>query len=248
MKDCQFSSAFPHSPMIIPALHSFKTRAMSPTSVAGAGLPKASLAAAGEAAVVNGCGGLPVVVVNPAEVRSLAQALGKRARTDPIDAAVIAHFVEPTKPDIRPLKDEATRLLADLVTRRRQIIEMIVAERQRQRRVVEKHLQMSIARLLKAPQKELSSLDQDIDDAVRGSPAWPRKRRPARLGAWRRAGNRANVHRGIAGTRHARPQADRGARPKSAGCTVETSCRWRHHQGRRAEGGLSYPNSLISQA
>ena len=118
---------------------------------------------------------LPVVVVNPAQVRSFAQALGKRAKTDPIDAAVIAHFVEATKPDIRPLPDAATRLLSDLVARRRQIIQMIVAERQRQRRLVEKHLQKSIARLLKALQKELSSVDEDIDDAVRGSPAWLEK-------------------------------------------------------------------------
>lgn len=116
--------------------------------------------------------GLPVVVVNPAQVRSFAQALGKRAKTDPIDAMVIAHFAEATKPEIRPLPDEATRLLSDLVARRRQIIQMIVAERQRQRRLAEKRLQKSIARLLKALEKELSALDQSIDDAVRGSPAW----------------------------------------------------------------------------
>jgi transposase len=60
------------------------------------------VSAAGGAAVVSGCGGLPVVVVNPAEVRPLAQALGKRAKTDPIDAMVIAHFAEATKPKIRP--------------------------------------------------------------------------------------------------------------------------------------------------
>jgi transposase len=65
----------------------------------------ASLAAAGGAAVVSGCGGLPVVVVNPAEVRPLAQALGKCAKTDPIDAMVIAHFAGATKPKIRPLPD-----------------------------------------------------------------------------------------------------------------------------------------------
>ncbi len=65
----------------------------------------ASLAAAGGAAVVSGCGGLPVVVVNPAEVRPLAQALGKRAKTDPIDAMMIAHFAKATKPKIRPLPD-----------------------------------------------------------------------------------------------------------------------------------------------
>jgi transposase len=119
--------------------------------------------------------GLPVVVVNPAQVRSFAQALGKRAKTDPIDAMVIAHFVEAVKPDIRPLLDEAARLLSDLVARRRQIIGMIVAERQRQRRLVEKRMQKSIARLLKALEKELSALDQDIDEAVRGSPAWREK-------------------------------------------------------------------------
>jgi transposase len=70
--------------------------------------------------------GLPVVVVNPAEVRAFAKALGKRAKTDPIDAMVIAHFAEATKPDIRPLPNEATQFLSDLVARRRQIIQMIV--------------------------------------------------------------------------------------------------------------------------
>jgi len=75
------------------------------------------------------------VVVNPAQVRAFAQALGRRAKTDPIDAGVIAHFVEATKPEIRPLPDDKTRLLADLVARRRQIIQMMVVERQRQKRL-----------------------------------------------------------------------------------------------------------------
>ncbi|MCI0598468.1 MAG: IS110 family transposase [Beijerinckiaceae bacterium] len=119
--------------------------------------------------------GLPVVVVNPAQVRAFAKALGKRAKTDPVDAMVIAHFVEATKPEIRPLPGEAAQYLADLTARRRQIIQMIVAERQRQRQFAAKHLQKSIARLLKALEKELSALDQDIDDAVRGTPAWREK-------------------------------------------------------------------------
>jgi transposase len=63
--------------------------------------------------------GLPLVVVNPAQVRHFAQALGQRAKTDPIDAAMIARFVEATKPPLRALADAATRLLADLVARRR---------------------------------------------------------------------------------------------------------------------------------
>jgi transposase len=115
---------------------------------------------------------LAVVVVNPAQVRAFAQALGRRAKTDPIDAGVIAHFAEATRPQVRALPDGETQLLADLVARRRQIVAMMVAERQRQKRLTEKRLQKSIARLLAALQKELSSLETDIDEAVRGSPAW----------------------------------------------------------------------------
>lgn len=118
--------------------------------------------------------GLPVVVVNPAQVRAFANALGKRAKTDPIDACVIAHFVEATAPEIRPLRDEETRLLADLVARRRQIVAMIVAERQRER-TAPARVKKSIARLLKALQRELDSLDGDIDDSVKGSPIWREK-------------------------------------------------------------------------
>lgn len=119
-----------------------------------------------------GAAGLPVVVVNPAQVRAFARALGRRAKTDPIDADTIARFAEATKPQARPLPDGATRLLADLVGRRRQIIAMVVAEKQRQKRLAEPRLQKSIARLLRALEKELSELDRDIDAAVRGSPAW----------------------------------------------------------------------------
>lgn len=116
--------------------------------------------------------GLPLVVVNPAQVRAFAQALGKRAKTDPIDAAVIARFVQATQPEVRPLADEATRLLADLVTRRRQIVQMIGAEKQREKRLTEPRLRRSIARLVAALQKELTEVDGEIDDQIRGSPAW----------------------------------------------------------------------------
>jgi transposase len=127
------------------------------------------------AAAALASAGLPVVIVNPAQVRSFAQAIGQRAKTDPIDAAVIAHFAEATKPEPRSLADEETRLLADLVARRRQIIEMMGAERQRDKRVTIPRLKKSITRLLKALEKELATVDADIDDAVRGSPAWREK-------------------------------------------------------------------------
>lgn len=119
--------------------------------------------------------GLPVVVLNPAQIRAFGRALGQRVKTDPIDAALIARFTAATKPEIRPLPDEATQRLADLIARRRQIIAMMVAERQRQRRLSEPRLQRSIARLLDALQRELSELDREIEDDVRGSPAWREK-------------------------------------------------------------------------
>ena len=112
---------------------------------------------------------LPVAIVNPAQIRAFAKAIGQRAKTDPIDAGVIAHFADATELEPRAVPDEATRLLGDLVARRRQIVEMIGAERQRER------LKSSIARLLKALERELASVDADIDDAVRGSPAWREK-------------------------------------------------------------------------
>jgi transposase len=123
------------------------------------------------AAAVAGAG-LPLVVVNPAQVRAFAHAVGKRAKTDPIDAAVIAAFARAVNPEVRPLPDAATRLLADLVSRRRQIVQMIAAEKQREKRLLEPRLQRSIARLVLALQKELTDLDGQIDDAVRGTPAW----------------------------------------------------------------------------
>src|SRR6185437_2972176 len=118
-----------------------------------------------------GGAGLPLAVVNPAQVRHYAQALGRRAKTDAIDAEVIARFAEATRPEPRPLPDEATQALAELVTRRRQIIAMMVAERQRATRLP-KRLKRSCERVVRVLEQELAALDQDIDTTVRGSPAW----------------------------------------------------------------------------
>ena len=119
--------------------------------------------------------GFSVAVVNPAQIRAFAKAVGQRAKTDPIDAAVIARFAEATKPEPRPLPDDATQLLADLILRRRQIVDMMAAEGQRERRVTNPRLKRSIARLRKALEKELAEIDNAIDDSVRGSPAWREK-------------------------------------------------------------------------
>jgi len=77
--------------------------------------------------------GPPVIVLNPAQVRSFAKAIGKRAKTDPVDAGVIAAFAGAMRPQLRPMPDAQARLLADLVARRRQIVAMIVTEEKRAR-------------------------------------------------------------------------------------------------------------------
>lgn len=124
------------------------------------------------AAAALSSAGLPVAVVNPAQVRSFADALGKRAKTDPIDAAVIARFAEASGTRAKPLADAQTRLLADLVARRRQILAMVVAEEARLKRAAERQLRKSITRLLAALRRELESIDDDLDKQVRASPAW----------------------------------------------------------------------------
>jgi transposase len=118
---------------------------------------------------------LPLVVVNPAQVRHFAQAIGKRAKSDPIDAAVIAHFAEAVKPEPRELPDAAARVLAELVGRRAQVIEMLVAERQRENRANALRVRKSIARHIVALEKELPVIDGEIDTMVRGSPVWREK-------------------------------------------------------------------------
>lgn len=119
--------------------------------------------------------GLPAVAVNPRQVRDFARALGQRAKSDPIDAAVMAHFAEAVHPEVRPLPDEATRTLAELVARRRQLVEMMAAERMRRHQVSVRRIAKSIDRHLAALQKELSEIERDLDDAIRGTPAWREK-------------------------------------------------------------------------
>lgn len=119
-----------------------------------------------------GARGLPPVVVNPAQVRHFAKALGQRAKTDPIDAAVIAAFAEAVRPKARALPDEATTALSELMARRRQLTEMLKAERARETRAAAKRARQSIRRVIATLEAELESLDLDIDKTIRASPAW----------------------------------------------------------------------------
>jgi transposase len=148
-----------------------RLRALSPTLVAVEATGGFEVIVAAAVAGAE----LPLAVVNPAQVRHFAQAVGKRAKTDPIDAAVIARFAEAVKPEPRPVASETAVLLAELVARRRQIIEMLVAERQREKRATNPRVRSSLARHIGVLEKELPSIDRDIDGLVRGSPVWRAK-------------------------------------------------------------------------
>jgi len=115
--------------------------------------------------------GLPVSVVNPRQVRDFARATGQLAKTDAIDARVLARFGEAVRPELRVLPDTATRELAALVARRRQLIEMLTAEKNRLRlaaRAVRRDIQQHIRWL----ERRLSDLDGDLSRQVRSSPRW----------------------------------------------------------------------------
>jgi transposase len=116
--------------------------------------------------------GIPVAVVNPVQVRHFAQAMGRRAKTDSADAAVIAGFAEAIKAKAKPLPDAETQALSELMARRRQLTEMLVAEKARALRATVKRLRQSLKRIIAALEKELESLDADIDKTVRDSSLW----------------------------------------------------------------------------
>jgi transposase len=116
---------------------------------------------------------LPVAVVNPRQTHSYAKALGRNAKTDACDAAVIARFAADVRPEARSLPDGQTAELSELLTRRSQIVQMIVAEKQRAlRHAANVPLQRSVSRVIAALERELERVDSDIDRLVRSSPLW----------------------------------------------------------------------------
>ena len=118
--------------------------------------------------------GLPVVVANPRQVRNFARATGQLAKTDRLDARILALFAERIRPEVRALPDDAARLLDALLTRRRQISGMIVAERNRQG-FAPAPLKKSIEKHIRWLQRELDSVDDDLSNAIQSSPVWRAK-------------------------------------------------------------------------
>jgi transposase len=123
-------------------------------------------------AAALGTASLPVAVVNPRQIRDFARATGRLAKTDALDAAVIALFAERVRPPLRPLPDAAAQALAELLGRRRQIVEMMTAERCRLKQARAKSLIKRIELHLAWLQKELSRAETELDEAIRASPLW----------------------------------------------------------------------------
>lgn len=117
---------------------------------------------------------LPVAVVNPRQVRDFAKATGRLAKTDQLDAQVLAHFAEALRPQARPQPSEQTQALAELLARRSQLIEMRTAEKHRQA-TVSATLQRQIQRHIAWLDQEVTTLDDDLNQRLQVDPAWATK-------------------------------------------------------------------------
>jgi len=131
------------------------------------GLEAALLAALGAA-------GVPVVRVNPRQVRDFARATGRLAKTDRLDAEILARFAAQVQPELRPLPDAATRTLAALVARRRQLVDMLVAEQQRllALHALPEALRAQLAAHVASLRAQVGGVDDELQRAVRDSPLW----------------------------------------------------------------------------
>jgi transposase len=126
------------------------------------------------AAAALAAAGLPVAVVNPRQVRSYARSLGQLAKTDRIDARILARFAAAVEPEVRPLPDTETREIEALITRRRQLVTMITAEENRLSAapaITRKEIKTHIAWL----RRQLAKINATIDHTVRRSPIWRTK-------------------------------------------------------------------------
>lgn len=120
--------------------------------------------------------GIPVVAVNPRQVREFAKATGRLAKTDAIDAAMLGLFAERIRPELRPLRDADAQELEALVVRRRQVVDMITAEKNRLSAAPpSKRVRTAIGKTIKWLEAQLDEIDSDLDKTVRNSPAWREK-------------------------------------------------------------------------
>lgn len=116
--------------------------------------------------------GMPVVVINPRQLRAFATAVGQLAKTDRIDAQVIARFGRDLRPEIRPMATENQRLLADLSARRQQLLELRTAEINRRHQAARPQLQESIDAVVKVLDEQIADVDRQLAELIQADPAW----------------------------------------------------------------------------
>ena len=119
--------------------------------------------------------GLPVAVINPRQARDFAKATGQLAKTDQVDAAMLAAFAQAIRPQVHPLKDADTRALDDMVTRRRQLIDMRVQETLRLGTAASKPLEKSLNKHIVWLDKRIAEIDTDLTNRLRKSDVWRTK-------------------------------------------------------------------------
>ena len=119
--------------------------------------------------------GVAVAIVNPRQVRAFAKALGRLAKTDGIDSEVLALFGEKLRPEARPLKDEQQRALSALLSRRRQLVEMCTAEKNRLSTATERGVRKDLKAHIRWLEQRLQDVDHDLEQMIRRSPVWKAK-------------------------------------------------------------------------
>ena len=119
--------------------------------------------------------GFRVAVVNPRQVRDFGRATGRLAKTDDIDADLLTLFGERMNPEVRPLPDEDTLALQAILARRRQIVDMLVAEKNRLGLARDRSVQRSLKRHIEWLGKQLDDVDEDLGDMIKRSPVWRAK-------------------------------------------------------------------------
>ena len=124
------------------------------------------------AAATLAAAALPVAVINPRQIRDFARATGRLAKTDALDAHIIAVFAATVRPAARPVADAQSRLLGELVARRRQLVEMLGAELNRRRLIEDAALRRRLDAHIRWLERALQDLEGDIATTVRSSPLW----------------------------------------------------------------------------
>ena len=122
-----------------------------------------------------GAAGLPLAIVNPRQVRDFARGIGKLAKTDAIDAFVLARFGETNRPEPQAIPTDDQKQIKELVTRRRQLVALRASEKHCYRSARSTRVQQSIRTILAGIGRELEDIDRDIDDLIKSSPVWREK-------------------------------------------------------------------------